>query len=386
MSLVRIKDICKINPQKEKATGKVSFIKMEDVSIDGRILNKEEKNYEDVSTGFSAFKDKDVLVAKITPCFENGKGAYVDGLLNGVGFGSTEFHVIRADERKILSKYLFYHLNCKTFRKYGEINMTGSAGQKRVPKDFIEKYKIFLPSMTEQEKIVEILSTWDLAIEKQEQLIEKKKEFKKGLMQRLLSGEFRFKEFKDKWKTIKLGEAFKERKETGFVDLELLAITTANGVVRRTEVDVKDTSSEDKTKYKRILPGDIGYNTMRMWQGVSGLSKYEGIVSPAYTILKPMDNINSLYMSYLFKVPKIINLFYRHSQGLVSDTLNLKYENFKDIKVCIPNSIEEQKKIADVFANCDKEIKLLEKELEALKFQKKGLMQRLLTGEVRVKV
>ncbi|NEZ46261.1 hypothetical protein FDF74_03420 [Clostridium niameyense] len=386
MSLVRIKDICKINPQKEKATGKVSFIKMEDVSIDGRILNKEEKNYEDVSTGFSAFKDKDVLVAKITPCFENGKGAYVDGLLNGVGFGSTEFHVVRADERKILSKYLFYHLNCKTFRKYGEINMTGSAGQKRVPKDFIEKYKIFLPSMTEQEKIVEILSTWDLAIEKQEQLIEKKKEFKKGLMQRLLSGEFRFKEFKDKWKTIKLGEAFKERKETGFIDLELLAITTANGVVRRTEVDVKDTSSEDKSKYKRILPGDIGYNTMRMWQGVSGLSKYEGIVSPAYTILKPMDNINSLYMSYLFKVPKIINLFYRHSQGLVSDTLNLKYENFKGIKVCIPNSIEEQKKIADVFVNCDKEIELLEKELEALKLQKKGLMQRLLTGELRVKV
>lgn len=288
-----------------------------------------------------------------------------------------------AIESKINNEFLYqvliYHEN-----SWGKLSQ-GSTFEAISGSD-IKNFSILVPTLKEQEKIAEILSTWDLAIEKQEQLIEKKKEFKKGLMQRLLSGEFRFKEFKDKWKTIKLGEAFKERKETGFVDLELLAITTANGVVRRTEVDVKDTSSEDKTKYKRILPGDIGYNTMRMWQGVSGLSKYEGIVSPAYTILKPMDNINSLYMSYLFKVPKIINLFYRHSQGLVSDTLNLKYENFKDIKVCIPDSIEEQKKIADVFANCDKEIKLLEKELEALNFQKKGLMQRLLTGEVRVKV
>ena len=245
---------------------------------------------------------------------------------------------------------------------------------------------IKIPPLKEQEKIAEILSTWDSAIEKQEQLIEKKKEFKKGLMQRLLSGEVRFKEFNGKWVKVKLGEKFKERKETGFEDLELLAITTANGVVRRTEIDIKDTSSEDKSKYKRILPGDIGYNTMRMWQGVSGLSRYEGIVSPAYTILKPVENIDSLYMSYLFKTPNVINLFYRYSQGLVSDTLNLKYENFKDIKVKISNNIEEQKKISEVLKTADKEIDLLEKELEALKLQKKGLMQRLLTGEVRVKI
>ena len=111
MKLVKIKNVCKINPPKEKVDGMVSFLKMEDVSVDGRVLNKEEREYSEVSTGFSSFKDKDVLVAKITPCFENGKGAYVENLLNGIGFGSTEFHVVRADESKILSKYLFYHLN-----------------------------------------------------------------------------------------------------------------------------------------------------------------------------------------------------------------------------------------------------------------------------------
>lgn len=252
--------------------------------------------------------------------------------------------------------------------------------------EFFNDINLFLPSYEIQKEYVNILSKISLVIDKQQQLIEKKKDLKKGLMQRLLSGEARFKEFTDEWRTVKLGEIFKERKETGFNDLELLAITIANGVVRRTEVDVKDNSSEDKSKYKRILPGDIGYNTMRMWQGVSGLSKYEGIVSPAYTILKPVENIDSLYMSYLFKTPNVINLFYRYSQGLVSDTLNLKYENFKDIKVKIPSNIEEQKKIAEVLSTADKEIGLLQKELEALKLQKKGLMQRLLTGEVRVNV
>ena len=281
--------------------------------------------------------------------------------------------------------YLKYYLSSDYFQTQLLKKSTGST-VKGIKGTVLHKMKIILPPLKEQEKIAEILSTWDLAIDKQQQLIEKKKEFKKGLMQRLLIGEVRFKEFTDEWKTVKLGQIFKERKETGFNDLELLAITMANGVVRRTEVDVKDNSSEDKSKYKRILPGDIGYNTMRMWQGVSGLSKYEGIVSPAYTILKPVENIDSLYMSYLFKTPNVINLFYRYSQGLVSDTLNLKYENFKDIKVKIPSNIEEQKKIAEVLKTADKEIELLEKELEALKLQKKGLMQRLLTGEVRVKV
>ena len=286
---------------------------------------------------------------------------------------------------KIDKKYLLNVLQSEVIQTIILSEMTNNA-QPKLALTRIKEFLIPIPSIEEQEKIAEILSTWDSAIEKQEQLIEKKKEFKKGLMQRLLSGEVRFKEFNGKWVKVKLGEKFKERKETGFEDLELLAITTANGVVRRTEIDIKDTSSEDKSKYKRILPGDIGYNTMRMWQGVSGLSRYEGIVSPAYTILKPVENIDSLYMSYLFKTPNVINLFYRYSQGLVSDTLNLKYENFKDIKVKISNNIEEQKKISEVLKTADKEIDLLEKELEALKLQKKGLMQRLLTGEVRVKI
>jgi type I restriction enzyme, S subunit len=150
-------------------------------------------------------------------------------------------------------------------------------------------------------------------------------------------------------------------------------------------INIKDNSSEDKSKYKRICPHDIGYNTMRMWQGVSGVSMHEGIVSPAYTILTPDVSIDSYFIGYLFKLPKVIFLFWRYSQGLVDDTLNLKYENFKGIKLSMPLDINEQRAIAKVFLCIDKEILLLEQELYQIKEQRKGLMQLLLTGRVRVK-
>ncbi|MCC0706472.1 restriction endonuclease subunit S [Clostridioides sp. ES-S-0190-01] len=246
------------------------------------------------------------------------------------------------------------------------------------------KKSICIPKLEEQEKIVTIYNSVKASIELKSKLLDEKINCKKGLMQRILTGQLRINGCTEKWKTVKLGNVMKERKEMGYSDLELLAITSANGVVKRTAVDIKDNSSEDKSKYKRILPGDIGYNTMRMWQGVSGFSKYEGIVSPAYTILQPTENVDSEFISYLFKLPKIINLFYRHSQGLVSDTLNLKYENFKRIKVNIPVDINEQKMIASILRTSDKEIDLLRKEIELLKEQKKGIMQLLLTGIVRV--
>ena len=130
----------------------------------------------------------DVLVAKITPCFENGKGAYLGNLRNMHGFGSTEFHVIRNNND---AKFLFYHTQTYEFRKKLEAQMTGSAGQKRVPADAITKYRIAYPSINERHKIAEVLSVWDKAIEKQTALVEKLELRKKGLMQQLLTGKKR---------------------------------------------------------------------------------------------------------------------------------------------------------------------------------------------------
>ena len=123
---------------------------------------------------------------------------------------------------------------------------------------------------------------------------------------------------------------------------------------------------------------------MRMWQGVSTFSNYEGIVSPAYTILVPNSKIDAKFFAYLFKLPSIIFLFYRYSQGLVDDTRNLKYKNLKRIRVLFPQDKAEQTAIAEILSTADKESELLKKDIEQEKLKKKSLMQLLLTGIVRV--
>lgn len=241
-----------------------------------------------------------------------------------------------------------------------------------------------LPSVREQTIIAEILTTQDKVIELKEKLLAEKQRQKKYLMQQLLTGKKRFPGFEGEWKTDKLGKLFVERVETRYEHIELLAITGTQGVIPRSWLDLKDNSSDDKSKYLHICIGDIGYNTMRMWQGVSAYSNYEGIVSPAYTILKPKEDICAKYFSYLFKLPEVVFLFYRFSQGLVDDTRNLKYENFKKINVTYPSHSKEQKAIAQVLETADQEMDLLRQDIEQEKKKKKALMQLLLTGIVRV--
>ncbi len=247
----------------------------------------------------------------------------------------------------------------------------------------VNDFLISLPPLSEQRRIAEILTTWDEAIEKQSQKIKQLEQRKKGLMQQLLTGKKRLNGFTDKWKTVKLGEVFMERNETNRGDLPLLSIGQ-DGVYPQSESAKKDTSNEDKSKYKRICPNDIGYNTMRMWQGRSALSALEGIVSPAYTIVTPNSEQNPIFISELIKLPHIVNDFWRHSQGLVSDTLNCKFPDFSQVKVTIP-SYKEQTAIAAILTTADEEIQNEKQKLENLKSQKKGLMQVLLTGKVRVK-
>ena len=286
---------------------------------------------------------------------------------------------------KLIKNFRKYAFDGFYFRKNMLRKSTISANT-NVSQDILNSLEIISPSEPEQEKIAEILSTWDKAIELKEKLIEEKKEFKKGLMQNLLTGEIRFPEFTGDWEEKKLGDIFSERKEVNQNGSELLSITSSKGVIKRSEIEGKDNSSKDKSKYKKICRGDIGYNTMRMWQGVSAVSEYEGIVSPAYTIVKIKEDVDIYYFGYLFKLRKIIDLFWRYSQGLVNDTLNLKYENFKIIKITVPTSKVEQEKISATLKSIDIEISSIKAEKELLGKQKRGLMQLLLTGIVRVEV
>ena len=151
----RLGECCVINPKKNKDNRLkedlvVSFIPMASVSENGDILELEDKFYRDVKNGFTYFCDRDVLFEKITPCMENGKGAVAVGLKNGIGFGSTEFHVLRPIIDKSNSYWIHSLTSFEIFRKKAEENMTGSAGQKRVPATFLENIQVSVPPINIQ--------------------------------------------------------------------------------------------------------------------------------------------------------------------------------------------------------------------------------------------
>jgi type I restriction enzyme S subunit len=157
----------------------VSFIPMEAVGEFGELNLEQKRVLAEVSGGYTEFQNGDVIVAKITPCFENGKAALAEGLLNGAAYGTTELHVLRAGPM-LERRFLFYTAISDTFRKLGESEMYGAGGQKRVPPEFSKDYLLPLPSLQEQQQIAAFLD-WktgqiDALITRKKELLEKLKE------------------------------------------------------------------------------------------------------------------------------------------------------------------------------------------------------------------
>jgi len=175
--MVELGEVCEINPKKSaiKELGDdtlVSFVPMEVIEENNKIfIPREKKKLSDVYKGYTYFKDKDVLIAKVTPCFENGKSAIVNGLENGIGFGSTEFIVLRSSGR-VLEDWIYLNIVSDKFKKLGVENFTGTSGLRRVPKDFVQKYRIPLPSLDIQKKIVQKIEEERKVIESNKKLIE----------------------------------------------------------------------------------------------------------------------------------------------------------------------------------------------------------------------
>ena len=156
--------------------------------------------------------------------------------------------------------------------------------------------------------------------------------------------------------------------------MELLSVTMNGGVKPRSEIEGKDNSSDDKSNYKIVLTGDMVYNSMRMWQGANGISPCDGIVSPAYTVLMPKRPICNGYFAALFKIPNLINEFRKNSQGMTSDTWNLKYPQIETIRIHIP-TLDEQEHISTMLGTLDARIAKQAQLVEVLKKYKRGVMQ-----------
>ena len=193
----------------------------------------------------------------------------------------------------------------------------------------------------------------------------------------------RFPGFDEPYKQCRIGDIYAERSQRGASDMELLSVTMNDGVMPRSEIESKDNSSEDKSNYKVVLTGDMVYNSMRMWQGANGISPCDGIVSPAYTVLMPKVPISNGYFAAFFKSPNLINEFRRNSQGMTSDTWNLKYPQIETIKVCIP-ALSEQKRVSDMLGTLERRIAKQAQLVDNLKKYKRGVFETVFSQKVRL--
>lgn len=173
---VRLGDICELNPRKSEVKdfeGNVSFVPMAMVSeTDMYFSVQEQKPLKEVYTGYTYFRDDDVLLAKVTPCFENGKSGLAKNLENGIGFGSSEFFVLRANPEKVLPEYIYYIINSNRFIAEGTPQMTGTGGLRRLTKDFVLNYPVSLPPLDVQRRIVNQTEEEITIVEQNKRLIE----------------------------------------------------------------------------------------------------------------------------------------------------------------------------------------------------------------------
>ena len=282
---------------------------------------------------------------------------------------------------EIVERYLGYSLNSPSFHNQLLPHIQGTKISS-ISKNALSSTSISLPSLHEQRALASYFTSLDAQIAASTSRLSSLKQIKAASLLNMFpqKGEtvprVRFKGFQGEWKERKLGEVFSERVENN-INGQLLSVTLNKGIIRASENGKLDNSNSDKSKYKVVNINDIAYNSMRMWQGASGCSKYEGIVSPAYTVITPKEDIDSSFFSYLFKTEIAINKFRLHSQGLTSDNWNLKYPAFSKIDVYCPLGISEQQAIASYFTALDAQITLHRERLEKLKQIKAACLEKM---------
>lgn len=341
----------------------------------GNIAGKEQKNYTLLHKGELSYNHGNSKLAKYGAVFE--LRTYEEALVPRV------YHSFKVKKEAIADFIEYMFATKRPDRELGKLVSSGARmdGLLNINFDEFMGIKISLPTVVEQVSISELLRTLDDTITLHQRELDLLEQTKQTYLQKMFpktgedKPEIRFAGFIDAWKQRKLGDVFTERSERSS-EGELISVTINSGVVKASELDRKDNSSNDKSNYKKVEVGDIAYNSMRMWQGASGYSSYDGILSPAYTVIIPKEGIDSKFFAYDFKRYDMIQTFKRNSQGLTSDTWNLKFPTLKSVKVMVP-CMEEQTKISNFFERLDTTIALHQRELDSLKEMKKTLLQKM---------
>ena len=336
-----------------------------------------------------------------------GDFAYNKSYSTGYSFGAFK-RLKFYDEGVASPLYIYFKFNDDICSDFFEFYFDGGQANRQI-KDIVQEgarnhgllnlsiddffnIKIYTPPLDEQKKIAEILSTWDEAINLTINLIENKKQFKKTLMQNLLTAKIRFPEFKDKWQETKLNKIFKEHKIKSDNKSEVFSVSVHKGVVNQIEHLGRSFSAKDTSNYNLVKPFDLVYTKSPTGDFPFGIIKqnlnyFSVIVSPLYGVFEPVNKFLGTLLHYFFESSVRTNNYLQPIiQKGAKNTINISNDTFLSRSILMPINLNEQQKIAEVLTACDDEINLLNLKLENLKKQKQGLMQKLLSGKLKTKV
>jgi type I restriction enzyme, S subunit len=407
--VVRIRHAAEISPSRRldgntSRDDQVVFLPMEAVGDNGQVNQSYRRVAKEVCEGFTYFRKGDVIMAKITPCFENGKGAYLDDLATDYGFGTTELHVLRP--KRILGEFLYYFLNRKSFRSYSEVFMVGSAGQKRVSTDFLKNQLIPLPPLPEQRAIAAFLDEKcfkiDEAVRIKEAQIALLRERRQILIQQAVtrglnpdapmndSGIDWIGQIPAYWEVRRSKYVFTQRKELARKDDIQLSATQSYGVIPQDEFEelvgrrvVKIQTNLEKRKHVEI---DDFVISMRSFQGGLERAFATGCIRSSYVILQPLEPVNADFFGYLFKSPRYIKAL-QATGSFIRDGQDLNFDNFSKVDLFLP-PLDEQKEIAaHIKTGCEKidnGITIKQDQITTLKEYKTCLVNAAVTGKIKV--
>jgi type I restriction enzyme, S subunit len=406
----RLKHICHMNPSKSEIKGfaddlPVSFLPMEKVSEYGGLDLEWSRPLGVVWQGFTYFRDSDVLVAKITPCFENGKGALARGLSNGIGFGTTELHVLRA-KPIIDPQFLELVTRQYSFRRLGCMSMTGVAGQQRVSEAFISNFIAGIPPLDEQRRIVAFLdretAKIDALIAKKDRLIELLQEKRTALISHAVtkgldpsvpmkdSGVEWLGRIPAHWQTIQSRRVFQVRNQLAAESDEQLTASQKYGMLPQTEFMEREgrrvvATIKGTDSLRRVEPDDFVIS-LRSFQGGIEWCKIRGSVTFHYVVLKPVKAIHPAYFGQLFKSSVFIQAL-RATTDFIRDGQDLRFSHF--VLVTLPLvPLEEQAAIATFLdretTRIDALIAKVQQAIDKLREYRTALISAAVTGKIDV--
>ena len=381
----------------------VTFLPMKAIGEQGSLDLSAVRDINEVNSGYVPFVDGDVVVAKITPCFENGKGALVRGTLGGVGFGTTELYVL-TPVSDLNGRFLYFITVSAPFRQLGAASMIGAAGQKRVPEEFVRDYRIPIPPLPQQRAIADYLdretARLDALVAAKERVLGLLAEKRRVLITRAVtrgldpraplrdSGIPWLGEIPAHWAVERARWLFRERdqrSETG--EEELLTVSHLTGVTPRSEKDVYMFEAETKEGYKICRKDDLVINTLWAWMGAMGVSPIDGIASPAYNVYEPDSRLEPAYVDALVRSPVFAEEVTRYSKGVWSSRLRLYPEGLFEVYLPVPLR-REQQKIVSYIANESKRLNALgaatERTIALLRERRAALIAAAITGQIDI--